>query len=569
MRRKKMNTESKRALIAAVRKVVFAGLILLAVWLILFALRSAIPANIIDLINQRLQVPVSHDSAAWDWSRSLLKDGSVSSIIGERIGNTLAFIALCGIMSLIIAGILLFIGTLISRITQSPGWLAKLRGILRSILISGGASIPLFVISTILMVSFINRWNWGVQGDSIWVLLWAAFICSMLPAWLLVQTGHGIMAKRNGNIAGFKLAKEIGVRLLIRLLKLVGFIIVVSILSEQDIATPGLGRLLLSAVSSMDFPLIFGITWVVIIIVLAVKLVADLLEIAYNYSNKTASPIEQNLKESSLRFAVPKGWLIFALALCAFIALLAVMAPLLAPYGGNAIHLKDSLSPPSAKYILGTDQLGRDIFSRLLYGMRIDVLIGLVCAAVVSIVAFGWAILAAYCRKMNNWLGDTLEDLVMLPREIACAFPWLVLLLLIMSFRVDMSIVFVAFISGLVILPRAAGMIQAAYHSSPDGKSWLRGLLWSIPTVFLFTTAGVIIYTTTISYLGFGVPPGVPELGSILSGEGRAYTQTAPWIVIWPGLSLTFIILVFVMTGDALLEWLGFRSKAVWSKTME
>jgi hypothetical protein len=138
-----------------------------------------------------------------------------------------------------------------------------------------------------------------------------------------------------------------------------------------------------------------------------------------------------------------------------------------------------------------------------------------------------------------------------------------------MSFRVDMSIVFVAFVSGLVILPRAAGMIQAAYHSSPDGKSWLRGLLWSIPTVFLFTTAGVIIYTTTISYLGFGVPPGVPELGSILSGEGRAYTQTAPWIVIWPGLSLTFIILVFVMTGDALLEWLGFRSKAVWSKTME
>jgi hypothetical protein len=154
----------------------------------------------------------------------------------------------------------------------------------------------------------------------------------------------------------------------------------------------------------MDFPLIFGITWVIIIIVVAVKLFADLLETTYNYSTKTTSSIEQNLKESALRFAVPKGWLIFGLALCAFIALIAIMAPLLAPYGGNAIHLKDSLSPPSAKYILGTDQLGRDIFSRLLWGMRIDVLIGLVCAAVVSVIAFGWATLAAYCRKMNNWL---------------------------------------------------------------------------------------------------------------------------------------------------------------------
>jgi peptide/nickel transport system permease protein len=549
--------------------VVFAGLILLAVWLILFALRSAIPANIIDLINQRLQVPVSYDSADWDWSRSLLKDGSVSSLIGQRLGNTLAFIALCGIMSLTIACILLFIGTLISRITQRPGWLVKLRGILRLVLVSGGASIPLFVISTLLIVSFINSWQPPMQGNSAGALVWAAFLCAFWPAWLLVQTGHGIMAKRSGNIAGSKLAKEIVVRLFIRLLKLVGFIFVISILAEQEMSQPGLGKLLLSALYSWDFPLIFGITWVVIIIVVAVKLFADLLETTYNYSTKTASSIEQNSKENSLRFAVPKGWLIFALALCAFIALIAIMAPLLAPYGGNAIHLKDSLSPPSAKYILGTDQLGRDIFSRLLWGMRIDVLIGLVSAAVVSVIAFGWATLAAYCRKMNNWLGDTLEDLVMLPREIACAFPWLALLLLIMSFRADMSIVFVAFVSGLVILPRAAGMIQEAYHSSPEGKSWLPGLLWSIPTVFLFTTAGVIIYTSTISYLGFGVPPGVAELGSILSGEGRAYMEKAPQIALWPGLSLTFIILVFVMTGDALLERLGFRSKAVWLKAME
>ena len=127
------------------------------------------------------------------------------------------------------------------------------------------------------------------------------------------------------------------------------------------------------------------------------------------------------------------------------------------PYGKNEIHLIDRLSPPSAKYLLGTDQLGRDIFSRLLYGISIDVLTGLACAAVVSIVAAGWGMLAAYCRKMNNWIGDTLEDLVMLPREIACALPWLALILLIMCLWQNSSIVMFGVVCGLVMLPRAAG----------------------------------------------------------------------------------------------------------------
>jgi ABC-type dipeptide/oligopeptide/nickel transport system permease subunit len=112
-------------------------------------------------------------------------------------------------------------------------------------------------------------------------------------------------------------------------------------------------------------------------------------------------------------------------------------------------------------------------------------------------------------------------------------------------------------------------MIQEAYRSSPGGKSWRQSVLQSIPVIFIFSIAGVIIYTSTLSYLTFGVPPGVAELGSILSSEGRAYMEKAPQIALWPGLSLTFIILVFVMTGDVLLERLGFRSTAVWSKTME
>jgi peptide/nickel transport system permease protein len=444
-----------------------------------------------------------------------------------------------------------------------------LRGILRLILVSKGASIPAFAIGILFAVMFVNGWHWGMPGDSAGALFWSAFIVSFLPAWLLVQTGHGIMAKWNGATTGFQIVQVISTRLLIRLLKLIGFIVVVTISAEEILGQPGLASLLMNGIFSRDFPIILGVTWVFVIIVTLVKLVAGLIEITYNYMNKPVVSTEQIINESPLQSAIPKGWSIFSLVLAGLVVIVAVIAPLVAPYGGNEVHLMDRLSSPSAKYLLGTDQLGRDIFSRLLYGMRIDVLIGLVCAVVLSIIAAGWGILAAYCRKMNNWVGDTLEDVVMLPREIMCAFPWLVLLLLLMSLTAEMGIISVAVITGLVLLPHTIGMIQEAYHSAPNGANLLQGVLKAIPVVFFFTIAGLIIYVSTLSYLGAGVPPGVPELGSILSSEGRQYLFTAPWIGLWPGLCLLFIILFFVMAGETLLEGLGFRSKAVWSKTME
>ena len=563
-----MSTEGKRTLIAAVRKVVFAGLILIVVWLILLALRGAIPARIIEQLNEGMQTkPVSLDSSTWDWTRSLWGDNTVSSIIGDNLGNTMRFTALSGLISLIMAGVLLLIGALISSITQSPGWLVKLRGILRLVLVSRGAGMPMFVISTFLAVFAIAQRT--TPDNSAAYILWAAFVCALLPTWLLVQYGHGIIANRRENTPTAKLTQEIAVKLIIRLLKLVGLMLVVAIVAEQLMIQPGIGRLLISEVGGRDFPVIFGIAWELVVIVVVVKLIAELLEIGCNYSMRGKIAETPAAEQPVVKTGIPKGWLIFSSVVVVLIILIALFAPLLAPFGQNEIHLMDRLSSPSAKYLLGTDQLGRDILSRLLYGIRIDVLIGLGCAVVLSLVAACWGTLAAYCRKMNNWLGDTLEDVVMLPKDIVCSFPWLVLLLLLMSVFTDYSVFLVAVITGIVMLPRTAGIIQEAYHFAPGKKDWLQSVLWSIPVVFLFTTAGVIIYFSTSSYLGFGMPPGVPELGSMLSNEGRLYMQTAPWLALWPGLCLSTIIFFFVMTGDALLERLGFRSKAFWSKTME
>jgi ABC-type dipeptide/oligopeptide/nickel transport system permease subunit len=546
IRDKNMNIKSKQTVIAAARRAVFAGIILLVVWLILLLLKGRFP------------------SARRDLNTNMVPVTSASLIIRQNLGATLGTIALIGLMSLVTAGILLFIGILIGRLTKSPGWLVKVRDVLRLVLISAGTSIMVFVMGAIFLFYFSRL---QPQPSHPNIIFWSAVFCSMPLAWLLVQTGHGILTNQTENISGLKQVCDVVIRLFIRLLKLVGLIIVITFFEVHLTAQPGLGRELIENLGQFNYPVVFGITWVFVVITVVVKLIAELIEIAYRYFTQQTTLIEPVSEKPIVKYGIPQGWLIFSLVLCAFIIFLAVFGPLLAP-NGNQISLLNILQSPSAKHLLGTDDLGRDILGRLLAGIRTDLLIGLACAVVVSVIAGGWAMLAAYCRRMDSWLGDSLEDIVMLPRDIICACPWLILLLLLMLLLDDHSVIYVAFIVGLVMLPHAAGTMQEAYRSPPGGKTWLKNVLLSIPIVFAFTAAGVILYVSTITYLGFGISPGIAELGMLVN-TGNAYAQQAPWLVLRPIIILSVILLIWVMTGDALLERLGFRSKAVWSKTME
>ena len=546
IRDKNMNIKSKRTVIAAVRRVVFAGIILLVVWLILLLLKGRFP------------------SARRDLNTNMVPVTSASLIIRQNLGATLGTIALIGLMSLVTAGILLFIGILIGRLTKSPGWLVEVRGVLRLVLISAGASIMVFVMGAIFLFYFSRLQPQPSHSN---IIFWSAFFCSMPLAWLLVQTGHGILTNQIENISGLKQVCDVVIRLFIRLLKLVGLIIIITFFEVHLTAQPGLGRELIDNLGQFNYSVVFGVTWVFVVITVVVKLIAELIEIAYRYFTQQTTLIEPVSEKPIVKYVIPQGWLLFSLVLCAFTIFLAVFGPLLAP-NGNQISLLNILQSPSAKHLLGTDELGRDILGRLLAGIRTDLLIGLACAVVVSVIAGGWAMLAAYCRRMDSWLGDSLEDIVMLPRDVICACPWLILLLLLMLLLDDHSVIYVAFIVGLVMLPHAAGTMQEAYRSPPGGKTWLKNVLLSIPIVFAFTAAGVILYVSTITYLGFGISPGIAELGMLVN-TGNAYAQQAPWLVLRPIIILSVILLIWVMTGEALLERLGFRSKAVWSKTME
>jgi peptide/nickel transport system permease protein len=585
-----MKTDTQRTFIAVIRKIVFAGLVLLIAWLILLGLRGTISVNTINQMReqaaeleemeQKIEIPLNPWS--WDWSKSLWTGEPVAERVGARVWPTLGYIGVVSGFSLVLALFYLLIGQLISRVSAKPGWSVKTRGVLRLIVISLAVSAPIYAWETLATV---YPWEWwgvpiagGRESPNICTFLIAAFTASALPAWLLVQYGHGEIAKRTGTPALFDGVswRHLTINMAIKILRLVGLIIVVSMFVGLSSTLSGMGRIFVDAVSMRDYPVISGIVWTIIVIVVMVKLAVDLIEITYNHFKRQAGEEQIVTPSPAGGFRIPRWLLVTCLSLVAVSLIISIAAPLIAPYGVNEMTLSARLLPPSAEHILGTDNLGRDVFSRLIYAIREDLFFSLLAAGVIFLVAAGWGMLGARVRRTNDWRGDTLEDMVMLPRDVLYACPWLILLLLLVNLAgypfagtTTGFSVGIAMFTGLVLLPRAVGMVQEAYHNPPQGKKWLETVLLSLPMIFLFTVAGGILYIAATSYLGFGVPPPTPELGGMLAGPARRYFLEAPWMALWPPAILIILMTVWVMTGDVLLERLGFRSKGLWSKIWE
>lgn len=557
--------EPSRALIAVVRKVVFAGLVLLGAWLLLLALRGFISPELVERINEQQRLSLPYETSSWDWNTSIQAGLPISEMVGPRLSLSLRLIGTTGLFSLILAIVLLCVGTLISRITAGPSWLQKLRSILRLVLVSGGSSVPAFGGgSALFLVLFtLAGLMWGTRPGTPADFFGMASTSSLLPAWLLVQSGHGELVKWHGQMRTSALACRVAARLVIRLLELIGVIAVVT-------SSVGIGGLLITGTRTRDFPVVFRMAWILVVIVTLAKLVASLAEIVFRRITNAQFGPELDEKQLRQSAAVPKGWLVFSLGLVAVLILVAMVGPFAAPFGYNEIHFADRFSPPSWQHLFGTDNLGRDVFSRVLYGLRLDVLVGAACAAIIIVPSTLWSMLASYLSRKGTALGDTLEQLVMFPAGVVTAFPWLMALFVVVGLASGgLQTLGVILVVSLVLFPRAMIAGKEALCSLPESKEWLSGLVEMVPIVFLFTTAASIIFTATLSYSGFGLAPPAPELGNVLSSDGRFISITAPWIAWWPFGFLALSVLILVMAGNALLERTGFRSRAVWAKTME
>ncbi len=246
-----------------------------------------------------------------------------------------------------------------------------------------------------------------------------------------------------------------------------------------------------------------------------------------------------------------------------------IFANFLAPYGFNETAIADALLAPSAQHWLGTDNVGRDILSRVIYGARISVIVGLVTSIIATILNLVIGIVSGYMggkldlivqRFVDAWL--CLPGLILLMVIIAVfgAGMWTVILVLGVSWGIRASRI----IRGAVIGIKENVYVAAAQAiGCSTTRILLRHILPNImaPTIIVFSlrVPAVILTEAALSFLGFGIPPPAASWGAMLSGTGRAYMFQAPWMVLWPGLALATVVYGVNMFGDAVRDLLDPR----------
>ncbi len=246
-----------------------------------------------------------------------------------------------------------------------------------------------------------------------------------------------------------------------------------------------------------------------------------------------------------------------------------IFADLLAPYGMNEMNLVDRLAAPSARYWFGTDNAGRCVLSRVIFGARVSVIIGLMASILATIISVIIGILSGYIggkldlivqRVVDAWMCLPSLPLFMVMIAIIGLGMWPLVIVIGISWGISGSRI----IRGAVISIKENVYIAAAVAiGCPTTRILARHILPNImaPTIILFSSRvpGVIMAEASLSFLGFGIPPPFPSWGGMLSGTGREYMLEAPWMAIWPGLALGIVVYGVNMFGDAVRDLLDPR----------
>ena len=251
----------------------------------------------------------------------------------------------------------------------------------------------------------------------------------------------------------------------------------------------------------------------------------------------------------------------------------ALFAPQVAPYTYQKTQLSDKLEGPSPRHLFGTDQLGRDLFSRVVYGARISVIVG------VTVVVIALA-LAVLLGAVPGYTGRFLDMLLSRVVDAWLALPTLMIALtLVAVFGQGLRnvIVVLALATGIQFSRIARSAViaikdhQYVEAARATGASGMRVFFFHIlpnvvPVLIVLATSAlgsVILAEASLSFLGFGVPPPQPTWGGLLTGSAVNYMVENPWMVIWPGLAISLTVYGANMLGDALRDVLDPRLRGV------
>lgn len=274
------------------------------------------------------------------------------------------------------------------------------------------------------------------------------------------------------------------------------------------------------------------------------------------------------------------------LIIVAILFICALFAPLIATQSFEKQNIRQRFQKPSADHFLGTDDLGRDIFSRIVYGARVSVLIGFG-------VVFVAGLLAGTVGVLTGFYGGVLDLVVQRFVDILISFPALILLITFTALfpkpesalgigpiSLDPSAqrgLYIVIALGVLFSFGASRVVRGAVISiknnqyiegaravgATDSRILLRYILPNIfPTILILSTVqlgGAILAESSLAFLGFGIPPPVPAWGGMLSGIARANITREPLLSVWPGLAIALAVFGFNMLGDALRDVLDPR----------
>ncbi len=255
--------------------------------------------------------------------------------------------------------------------------------------------------------------------------------------------------------------------------------------------------------------------------------------------------------------------LLLGTSVLALILVFALFAPWLSPYDPYAIDYARALQPPSFRHLFGTDLYGRDIFTRVLYGGRIDLQVGLISVIAPFVVGTLLGALAAY-------FGDRWDSLIMRIVDIVQAFPFIILVIAIVAIlgpglrNMYLAVALVAWVvyarlvRGEILIEKQKEYILAAKAlGNSDARIILRHLMPNVilPSI-VFATSDIALYillAAALSFLGLGVKPPVPEWGAMIT-EGQPFMTTAWWISTLPGLAIVLTGIALSLIGDGLAD---------------
>ena len=270
------------------------------------------------------------------------------------------------------------------------------------------------------------------------------------------------------------------------------------------------------------------------------------------------------------RFLQRRSLLLPGLIIVVGMSLLALLAPWLAPYDPDALHLDFILQAPCSEFLLGTDELGRDILSRMLYGARVSLWVGFVAVGISSAIGIVLGLVAGY-------FGGLVDELIMRGVDVMLCFPSFFLILAVIAF-LEPSLNNIMIVIGLTSWMGVARLVRAETLSLRERDFIAAARVAGAPAVrILFVhvlpnamapvlvsatlgIAGAILVESSLSFLGLGVQPPTASWGNMLM-DGKNVLEIAPWLSLYPGLAILLTVLGYNLLGESLRDLLDPRLK--------